>query len=348
MKKFISILLILLVTSLIISPLLINYLELDLSEPVNKRYRNDELSFLKTFYLMEQGSDYYTSFKLSRENLAGEIKLGTDTFTWRSPIIFLVWSMLLDNGDRIFTLFIFLSLLVLACIFLIVKKIAGLKIAVVSTGLLSLYFLDTIFYKTAFLFTEWWGMLFIIFAFTALIYKYNSAATLLFTLAVLIREIFILPVLVLFAVEVFFRRKTYWIYLVPIIIFIIFYLLHSYFITSLLNKTSDFTLLERLHSFEWVNLQRMLSFSMRRLVIFNLKTHYLIFILGIISPLIYLLFGYKSKKEVLALFVFILTFVALLSLTSVYENDYWGIMFMPLIIILAPIFLAVFKEDKKV
>lgn len=345
MKKFSVFLIVCLIISVIVSPLIVDYIGLNIYEPENKMYRSDELSFLKTFYLMEQGNDYYTSFKLSRENLAGEVELEADTFTWRSPIIFLIWSMFLNNGIQIFTLFIFLSCLALGCSFLIVKKISNGKIASVSAFLLSLYFIDTLFYKTAFLFTEWWGILLIIFAFASLIYKYNIIAAILFTLAVLTREILVLPLLILFIWEIILRRRTFWIYLIPVIVFGIFYIFHSYFITSLLNKGSDFTLFERFHSFEWVNLQRMLSFSMRRLVLFDLRTHYLIFILGIISPLIYLLFEYKYKKEVLSLLMFAITFVALFPLISVYENDYWGIMFMPMVIILSPLFLSIFKKE---
>lgn len=327
---------------------MVNFLNINLSEPFNKRYHSDELSFLKTFYLMEHGKDYYTSFKLARENLAGEIELNADTFTWRSPTIYLIWSLFLNNGVQIFITFVFLSLVSLGCSFLIIRKISNAKIGIVSASLLALYFIDTLFYKTAFLFTEWWGVLFIIFAFTALVYKHNVLTTILLTLAVLTREILVIPVLMLLILEIILRRKVFLIYLIPVIAFGIFYLFHVYFITNLLNKPSNFTLLERFHNFEWPNLQRMISFSMRRLVIFNLKTHYLIFILGIISPIVYLLFEYRHKKEVLALWMFILIQVGLFPLISVYENDYWGIMFMPLIIILAPIFLVIFKKDRSI
>lgn len=344
MHKFIFFIFVCLTLTLVFSPLMIKSLNLNLSEPINGTYRSDELSFLKTFYLIEQGRDYYSSFKLAREDLTGGIKLEADTFTWRSPVIFLIWSTIANDGTQIFNLFVFLSLLALGCSFLMLKKLSDARIASISTFFLALYLIDTLFYKTAFLFTEWWGVLFIIFAFTALIYKYKLVATLLFTLAVLTREIFVIPILVLLVWEVILKRKAFWIYLIPVLIFGLFYIIHSYSITTVLQKSSEFTLLERFHFFEWTNLQRMLSFSMRKLVVFNLKTHYLIFLLGIISPFVYLLFEYKNKKEVISILLFVLTLVLLFPLISVYDNDYWGIMFMPMIIILSPFFLSLFKS----
>lgn len=328
MRLILFIILVGFIISLISTPILKDHFAINLDPPKFKEYRSDEMSFLKVFYLMEEGKGYYSSFKLSRENFIGGNILQKDVFTWREPTIFYIWSTLFYNGYQIFNFFIFLSLLFLASIYFLVKKITNKSLlSLISVLLLLPYLYDLLVLKVAFLFTEVWGLYFLVIGLSFLVYKKNLLAILLFTLAVMTRELFIIPVSLISLYVLVIQRK--YIFLLPILVGAGFYIIHSFNVCSLVGATEG-KFWERFHMFDLMLLQRMLSFAMRKYIFFGLKTHFLIEILGLVG--IIGLFIKTRKTELLYLILTIIPFLVILPIIGVYENDYWGLFLVPMMI----------------
>lgn len=334
-KKVLIIILCFFIISHILTPITISHFQINmLNEPENKAYRSDELSFLKTFYLMKKGQGYYQAFRQARENLAISDRLNADTFTWRMPVSFYMWYAFANSGQQILTLFIFLCSCLLFSVYLILRKILSHWLAAAGPVLLLPYLYDTLRYKTAFLFTEWWGLIFFIFGLTLYFYKKNNFAILFLLLAVAAREHFMIPLL--FLLVIFWIRKESWkIFLITMILGSIIVFIHSLNIRNLIGGLVDFKIFERLHPYSFPDLQRMVSFSMRGYVFLGLKSHYLVLALGGLG-----LLGGLGKKEGVYLLAVILSFIGVLPFISVYDNDYWGIMFVPFIIFSIPLLVS--------
>jgi hypothetical protein len=336
------ILVMLLLLSLLLTPFIIQKFEIyPLTEPPFKTYNSDEMSFLKTFYLIEKGENYYLAFKHSRENFASGNYLQADVFTWRLPTAFYLWNICCETGHNILTFFIFMSFLLLILIYLIMQKIIG-NWALLSPILFLPYLYDTLTYKTAFLFTEWWAVFFFFIGLFGLSRNLSYIAILAFTISILTREIFIVPISVMFLYTLFIRKNRR-LFLIPIVIGLLFYFIHSQNIFSLIGSRGNFHFFDRFHDYKIENLQTMISFSMKAYVLAGLKTHYLFLGVGLIS----LLIGVFLKKDYLLNYIAIsiFSFLITLPIIAVKENDYWGIMFVPLILMCIPLIFAVKKIE---
>lgn len=319
-----------------LTPFFIKYFQIDsLSEPGFKAYRSDEASFVKTLYLMNRGEDYYRAFKEARENLVGGVRINNEVLTYRLPTIFYIWNFFdgLESTNIILTLFIFLSICFIVCSYFILRKISNNWLAIAGSFMTLPYLYDTFNYKSAFLFIEWWGLFFFIFGLTSLFYKKTTAAIFLFSLALCTRELFIIPVLILFLYSLL-KKKDVKVFLLPIIIFGVFYIFHYFRMSSALG-IPDTGFLSRIHQFSKVNFLHMISFSMRTYAIGGFKSHYLLIFLGIASVIGNLLLHRTQYLWYLALII--LSFIVVLPMISIAEDDYWGIMFVPFILICVPL-----------
>ncbi len=324
-------------TSYLITPFVINKFGIfNIEEPIFGQYSNDELSFLKTFYLIDQGNSYYPAFKIAREGLSTPNYLTSDTFLWRMPTVFYLWNIFANSGQQILTIFLFLSICLIEASFFLVKRFTNKFIAAMSPVLLFPYILDTLRYKTAFLFTEWWALFFYIFGLTAFVYRRSYLAMFFLTTAGFIRELFVLPIMLmfLFSFKDKDNRRTF---LFPIIFFAFFYLIHMINISQVMEMEGKSNTLQRIHQFSLENLQRMVSFSMRNFVFYGLKTHLLLFLFSVLSVTMTLLFS--KIKELKVIILPVVLFILFLPMISVYDNDYWGILFMPILLILSPLAL---------
>lgn len=315
-----------------------------LNEPTNKTYVSDEMSFLKTFYYMKTGLNYYQSFKLARHNLNRTDDLSNDISLWRLPTIFYTWSLFTNDGNGILALFIFLSLLSIISVFLIAKKLSNNFFGILSAIFLTPYFLDTLRYKTAFLFIEWWALFFYIFGLTFLIYKKNLTATIFFSLCIMTRELFVIPIFLIFIFH-FLKKKDYKLFILPFLSFGLLYFFHQYNINLVLGHTeASLKIIQRLHSYSIKNLQETISFSMRNYALFGLKTHYVFILMGLSFLLASLYL--KPKVEILYLLISASWGLVILPTISVQENDYWGIMFTPFLVMSAPLLIYLLLKIK--
>lgn len=314
--------------------------DLKLAEPIAGTYRSDELIFLKTFYLVKSGQGYYQSFAQGVAGDTGGIVLTSDTFQWRLPTIFYLWKFTAIDGYFIFVNFWFLTLVSLICIYLILKKFIGSRFAFLGPILVIPYFLDTLFYKTSLLFTEWWAWFFLIFGLAFFLYQKKKAAFIFLLLAGVTRELMIIPLVLFFAYSLFLKKDRKF-FLAIILLTILFFGFHAFNVNRQENiiPASGRSLFGRLHSFDKQSFLTMISFSMRKYPLVNFKSHYLIVLLAGVSLAVNL--ARKQTREVLYIFIAGFSFLLLLPFvtTSAY-NDYWGALFMPTLILTIPLVFA--------
>ena len=314
--------------------------DLKLAEPAVGTYRGDELIFLKTFYLVKNGQGYYQSFA---QGVAGDtrgIVLTSDTFQWRLPAIFYLWKFTSIDGYFIFVNFWFLTLVSLICIYFILKKFIGSRLAFLGPILVVPYFLDVLFYKTSFLFTEWWAWFFLTFGLTFFLYQKKKVAFIFFLLSAVTRELMIFP-LILFFIYSLFLKKDRRFFLAIVTLTLLFFAFHAFNVSlqESITPASGSSPLTRLHSFDKQSFLSMISFSMRKYPLVNFKIHYLIVLLAGVSLAVNL--ARKQTREVFYIFIAGFGFLLLLPFvtTSAY-NDYWGVLFMSTLILTIPLAFA--------
>lgn len=324
--------------------IIIRYQLPNLSEPEINTYRSDEMIFLKTFYLMKKEKNYYMAFKEANEgDIRGRV-MTEDVFTWRLPTLFYFWHLTANNGGEILRNFWLFIISTLFAVFLILRKFINYKLACLGIILLLPYFSDSLIYKTSFLFTEWWAWFLLIIGLTFWFYQKIIPAWIFFILTAAVRELMMIPILFFFLYSLYLKRYRFFFFSI-IFLFIIFLLFHYKWIYSHLdnNKIISFNLssqLSRIHAPEKLTVQRMVAFSMRQYPLVKNKSHIWLIILSFISLLINLL---NEKKNNKIYYLFIVSwglFFVLPFITSSQYNDYWGILFMPTLILTIPLIFS--------
>lgn len=317
------------------TPLFKSYQSLDLSEPVSGAYRSDEKIFLKTYYLVKSGSSYYDAFQRASANDFAHIKLGPDVFTWRLPTVFYFWQ-LAQNGNQILILYWILAILFLISIYKIVSRLYSTNAALLAVLLVLPYFAGNLSYKTSFLFVEWWALFLFTFGLAFFFYKKLSAAWVLLLLSVATRELMIIPLAAFLILSLWLKKNR--IFFATLILFaLIFFAFHSHFVFSrfpAMHQSS--TILLRLHAPDKKTFLTMVSFSMQNYPLTKYRINLFLIMLAIVSLLINIkkignrekLYFFIAPWSMLAIFPFI---------TTTFYNDYWGILFIPLLISTIPL-----------
>jgi hypothetical protein len=313
------------------SSLVQNFLK---KEPVVETYRTDMDDYLRTFYLMKRGQLYYPAHKKAVVENAFKTVMSSNLWSWRFPTLFLLWQLIpTQTGIGILTLFLFCALVSLSSsYFFIFKMLPDHKkyLAILAPYLLYPYFHFGVRDATL-LQAEWWGVFFIIIALTAWVYQKKWLSVFWFTAAVLTREIFIIP-LVLTLLGYLLLRKKEWVYFtIPLTFFLIVLYVHSQFVKQFADTSTDF-LTPRLHSFGIAILRVTLAFGSWEYYFYRFRIFIIFYILA--------LWGLFKKSENVLLLgpFFILPLTFLFIGTSIY-NDYWGVMYMPVILLTVPLIL---------
>lgn len=333
MRKII--LLIIILYSVHLSTLLSkNYQSLNLSEPQLATYRSDEMIFLKTYYLVKSGNSYYDSFQKAAANDYANIKLGPDIFTWRLPTIFYFWQ-LAQNGFQILTLYWVLAILFLISIYKIIKKLYNSNAGLLAQLLVLPYFAGNLFYKTSFLFVEWWALFFFTFGLAFFLYKKFVPSWVLFFLAIITRELMIIPIVSFLLLSIFLKKNLLF-FATLILSSLIIFALHSHFVISRFGDVQQTsTIFSRLHAPDKKSFLTMISFSMQNYPLTKYRVNLLLIVLAFIS----LLINIKKKEDREKLYYYLAPWSMFLTfpfITSTFYNDYWGILFMPILISTIP------------
>lgn len=304
-------------------------------EPASEQYAFDGLIFLKTFYLMKNGSDYYNSF-----SLASLLDSRNDRAPWRiqffrMPTIFLFWRYFLPaGGENIIYNFVLFSLFCLISSFFLIRKFSDNRTAILAPFILAPYL---VYGATSqwFMAIEYWGLFFAIIATAFYVYDRLILAIVFSLIAVSVRELFIFLPLMGFVAGVYkknFKESLFWIFSIAgfILIYIVHYIAASSFLDSSLTDASSWG--------TWFNggfafLVRTMSFGLDRFK--GMEFFRLVSFLALIG-LFYLNEGYK--KLFLA-GIILIPLISFLFIGTGYWGDYWGIIYIPFALMLSPLFL---------
>ena len=306
-------------------------------------YNNDPSVFLKTYQLVDSGQPYYLSLLRAHDGRFSRVGMPTDIWGLRMPTLFYIWSFLPGGGMGIYFLFLVISASVLFGAYKVTEKYLGRNI-----GLLSSYLLFPYLHYAArdqmMLETEWWGVTIFIIGIHFLLFRKYFLSTILLSLSTLTRELFIMPVFLLLIYYFFTNRKIVYIATVPITAFCLFFLFHLTAANFYIDAYGSL-LKPRVIPLGYMFLQQTFAFGSWEYFFYNFKPFFLFFILAVMGSLyVYLR---KSKTDgLIILFSFLIFPIAFLKIGTLPYNDYWGIMFMPQVLIFAPVVLGNFLGDR--
>lgn len=312
-------------------------------EPQEHHYRNDEMIFLRTFYLMKNGYGYYGAFKKAVAGDARNIVLTKDILTWRLPTIFYLWKGVAQNGNQIGLFFVALSLLALFLSERISAYFIPKPFSLLSPFFLAPYFFDAYFYQTSIFFIEWWGLIAFIVALALFLYD-QKISWFFFLLGASIRELFFLPILFMAVFSLITRTKRLF-FLSLLFCFSLFYIIHAHSVYSQLVVDSQTSIASRIKFFDLGIFQKTLAFSMRQYPLLSFHLPLIFFVIGFFS-LIYhsIQMNAAGEKGKVAVLFSILPLTTVAPFLGVPDNDYWGIAFMPLLIIFLPCILPLVSK----
>ena len=300
-------------------------------------YNNDPGVFYKTYLQLESRVDYYEAFKNAMISRFDRKIIPQDIWGWRLPTIFYIWKFLPGStGLSIYFFYLILAGILLYAAFQIGKKYLGENLGFLSAYLLYPY-LHFAARDQMLLETEWWSVSLFIVALYFLIAKRAFISTILFSLTVLIREVYLLPVFLIFIYFFIKERKQSIVFLIPLVSFVIFYLYHIYRVSTYINALGTL-LSSRTTTSGTFFVQQTLSFASWEYLFFRLRPFIIFLLLSIVGC--FLLYRTKFRKDSIIWLLSFLPFpIAFLKFGTVPYNDYWGIIYMPLVLILTPLSL---------
>lgn len=319
----------------------------ELKEPQNEKYSIDVKDNLKTFYLMENGQDYYTAYANAIINDSRYDK--PHTYHWRFPTAFYFWTTLTNDAHQIRTLYLTFSILSLVSAYFLLKKFVGPILALFSPYVLMPYFYSG-FFGNSFLFIEWWGLFPFLFGLTLLFYRKLAFATILFLISIFFREHFIVPVSLILFLR-FLKTKSPYHLLFIYAATITFFALHVKNLSGVIEKATQSTL-PTIHEFDFNLLLSTLRFSTDLYGLNYLIISFTTIVLSLFGLFLYKNWQRNSDNEELANYALISVFVLLMltpiigtrSLEGSSYSYYWGVTFVPLAIIFSPAILI--NSDK--
>lgn len=321
-----------------ISGQLRNYLTSDIP------YNNDPGVLLKTYKLIENGQDYYKSFKEAQLGRFALSIMPKDIWGWRLPTIFYIWKLLPGNALSIYFLYLLMACCLLYVSYQIGKRYLGEKLGFISPYLL-LPYLHFGARDQMFLETEWWSVSIFIFAIYFLIKTKLLISTVLLSLTLLIREVYLLPIGLMLIYSIFKQRRLISVFLIPIISFAIFFLYHIYRVNYFIDAWGTLFTARTVNNGIYF-LQQTLAFASWEYLLNQFRPFLLLTLAAAIGCL-YILKVQKKQEVIFLLLAFLPFPIAFLRFGTTPFNDYWGLIYIPTAIILAPTVLIVFKKNQK-
>ena len=305
-------------------------------------YNNDPGIFLKTYYLIEQNVNYYDALNSAQLGRFGQHIVNGDVWGWRLPTIFYIWKYLpTSSGLSIYVLFLILASALLLVSYKIGRRYLGARLAILPSYLLFPY-LHYAARDQTFLQTEWWSVSTFVIAIYLFITRKHFYSIILLSLTVLIREVYILPIGLTVIYLFITRKRNFRLFLIPLIAFLILFIFHTSQVNYYINAYG--TLFSpRVVSNGLLFVQQTLAFASWEYLLFQFRP----FIILLVASLFGCFYVYKNinKNEGILWTLAFLPFpIAFLRFGTLPYNDYWGIIYMPTVITLAPLLLGFFKQ----
>ena len=288
-----------------------------LNQPLGPEYTTDMRAFLKTTQLMKSGKDFYPAFF---EGMAG-LRAGSfhpDINAWRQPFIFHLWKI-----APVYPLWQLFLIFIIIASYLITKN--------VLSPIILWPFLHYSLVDLTILQPEWWGMAFLVFGLCFHRYKKHFIAGLFFLMALLCRELFIIPV---FFITLFNFKKYIYIY----VLFFSYYFF--YHLPNIFSFNTEF--LRSTTSGSWKTLHSVFAYGSWEYIFGVYRPILLLFLVTTAISII------RRKNTLLFLSFFpFFVFTAIMAITGKIDatRDYWSIYFVPLLLISAP--GIIFPSEKK-
>lgn len=307
-------------------------------------YNNDPGVFLATYKSIESGQDYYDSFKSAMLGRFAQPIIPKDIWGWRMPTIFYIWEILPGNALSIYILYIILACSLLYISYEMTKRYLGEKFAFLSPYLLYPY-LHYGARDQMFLVTEWWSMAIFIVALYFLVTRKLFFSTIFFSLTLMIREVYLLPIGLMLIFSIFKQRRLISVFLIPIISFAIFFLYHIYRVNYFIDAWGTLFTARTIDNGLFF-IQQTLAFASWEYLLYQFRPFALLVLAAVIGCTY--MFKIQKKQEAAFLLLAFLPFpIAFLKFGTTPFNDYWGLIYIPTVIILAPTVLLIFKKNQK-
>lgn len=305
-------------------------------------YNNDPGVFLATYKSIESGYDYYESFKSAMLGRFAEQIILKDIWGWRLPTIFYIWKILPGGAISIYFLYLLLAAITLYIAFRINRVFLPENFAILSPYLIFAY-LHFGARDQMFLVTEWWSMAIFIFSLYFLITKRLFLTTIFFSLTLLIREVYLLPIFLMLIYAFCKQKKLIPVFLIPILAFILFFLYHTYRVNYYIDAWQTLFAARTVNNGVFF-LQQTLAFASWEYKL-NFYRPFALLSLAATVGCLYI-FKFQKKQEAIFLLLAFLPFpIAFLKFGTIPFNDYWGIIYSPIAILLSPLVLTFFSQS---
>lgn len=303
-------------------------------------YNNDPSVFLKTFFLMKEGTNYYDAFKISISSRFSIQTYPGDVWGWRTPTLFSIWSLLPGKtGLSLYVLFLALSSSVVFVSYRLLRKYLPSHFAILSPYLIFPYIHYAV-RDQMFLETEWWGLYMFIFGLFFLIKRKFFFAAAFFSMSVLFRELYMLPITFMVIYSIFKQRKLTFTFLIPIISFILIYVYHLFRLREYINIWETL-LVPKTVSDPSSLIHQTLAFASWEYLFAKLRPFLFLLPVAFFGCVILLK---KVKEAVYLILSFALFPIFFLKFGITLYHDYWGILYIPIAIILSPLILLYQKK----
>ncbi len=301
-------------------------------------YNNDPGVILKTYKLMEEDTGYYDAFAIAQKGRFGMQIVPQDIWGWRFPTLFEIWKILPgSSGLNIYFLYLVLACSFIYCSYLLCTRYLPEKLAIIPAYLVFPY-LHFAARDQMLLETEWWSVIVFFIAVFFAIRRRLILAILFFSLTVAIREVYILPLGLMLIYSALKKRELIPLFMIPLLSFLVTFSFHAVFVSHYIDVWGTI-FSPRIISKGYFFVQQTLAFASWEYLLFSFRPFWWF----LVAALGGCWFVYKTfdKTEAWLLLLSFLPFpIAFLRFGTLPYNDYWGIIYMPIVLVLAPVALG--------
>lgn len=310
----------------------------ELDNKLTETYTTDQRAFLKTYQLMEEGVNFYPALSRAMGNIM-KADFKVDIGGWRQPFLFYLWKLLPGTAGNIYLLWVFVTSITLTAAFFVAYKYFKNNYALLSPLLLFPYYHFSLVDLT-FLQMEWWATSAFIIGLALFVWRKYFAAGVLFAVSLASRELLIVPAGLIVFLLIFSkdRRKIKTI-AIPILIFL------SYYLFIHLSSIAKFgaSSIRGYGNGSLLPFQATLAYSSWNYLFWPIRPFLLLLFL---TPVFFLV-KLMQKGSSLYLFFILSSFLPFAVVTMILSfiggidvwHDYWGIYFIPLLLISSPVFI---------
>jgi len=164
--------------------------------PVPEQYAFDGMGYLRTYYLMKQGTGYHDAFaRAQAEDSRHDETFLTSPFNFREPLLFEVWRVLPGSGgDALLDWFLVWSLVLLVVVYMLAASLTEPGAALLGPVLLIPFLFFFWWAGTWFTFAELWAAPLGVAAVACLVRRWRIEGLVLLVAAVAVREFMVVLV----------------------------------------------------------------------------------------------------------------------------------------------------------